>query len=138
MKIGFATGLRDLYRHMSKARRRQLRTLMWLMLLGALADLATIGAVIPFLILLADPAPAQSLGWAEQIFEATGASTAAQRGTVAALAFGALAIIAGLVRLRGLGVEQKHVRDLLEFAHALEIGCGTQADHIVGHVLYAR
>ncbi|MGN6488195.1 MAG: ABC transporter ATP-binding protein [Devosia sp.] len=47
--------LRGLYRHLSPRRRAQLLALLGLMLVGALAELVTIGAVLPFLALIADP-----------------------------------------------------------------------------------
>jgi ABC-type bacteriocin/lantibiotic exporter with double-glycine peptidase domain len=48
--------VRAFYRAMSPARRRQFRLVVPIMLLGALAETVTIGAVLPFLALLADPA----------------------------------------------------------------------------------
>jgi ATP-binding cassette subfamily B protein len=46
----------DLYRTLNARRRRQFALLLLLMLLGALAELLTIGAVLPFLALIAAPA----------------------------------------------------------------------------------
>lgn len=48
----------SLYRHISSRRRRQLASLMILMLVGAVAELASLGAVLPFLTLLANPSKA--------------------------------------------------------------------------------
>ena len=53
--------LRAFYRTVSPRRRRQLRLVVAVMLLGALAEMVTIGAVLPFLALLADPARAHEL-----------------------------------------------------------------------------
>jgi ATP-binding cassette subfamily B protein len=53
--------VRAFYRTMSRGRRRQLRLVLLTMLLGALAEMVTIGAVLPFLALLADPARAAHL-----------------------------------------------------------------------------
>ena len=44
-----------LYRLLSPARRRQLMATLGLMLLGAAAEMVTIGAALPFLALVADP-----------------------------------------------------------------------------------
>lgn len=65
--------LRRLFSHLSPRRRVQLVGLSALMLLGALAELVTLGAVVPFLALLADPGRAaeypvfqravNTLGW---------------------------------------------------------------------------
>jgi ABC-type multidrug transport system fused ATPase/permease subunit len=49
------TDLARLYGHISPRRRWQLAVLLVLMMAGALAEVATLGAVIPFLALLADP-----------------------------------------------------------------------------------
>ena len=53
--------LRAFYRRMGRARRRQFRLALLIMLVGALAEMVTIGAALPFLALLADPARAALL-----------------------------------------------------------------------------
>lgn len=53
--------VRAFYQAMSRARRRQLRRVLAMMLLGALAEMITIGAVLPFLALLSDTARAAQL-----------------------------------------------------------------------------
>ena len=53
--ISARTGPRDLLRHFPRRRRWQSLVVLMLMLLGALAELLTIGAVLPFLALIADP-----------------------------------------------------------------------------------
>lgn len=53
-RIGLISGLAEIYGLMSPRRRRQLFFVFLLMLVGAAAELATIGAVIPLLSLLAD------------------------------------------------------------------------------------
>ena len=59
--------LRTLYRTMSRPRRRQLFVTMALMGLGTVAEMVTIGAVIPFIALAADPSnsaiPPMVRGW---------------------------------------------------------------------------
>ncbi|SFZ85941.1 ABC transporter transmembrane region [Devosia enhydra] len=52
---GLIDALRRLFRHLSARRRTQLALLFGLMLVGAVAELVTIGAVLPFLALIADP-----------------------------------------------------------------------------------
>jgi ATP-binding cassette, subfamily B, bacterial PglK len=47
--------LSDIYRHMSARRRVQLLLVLLLMLIGALAEMFTLGAVVPFLGLLVNP-----------------------------------------------------------------------------------
>jgi ABC-type multidrug transport system fused ATPase/permease subunit len=52
-----------LYRSLDARRRRQFALVMLLMLVGVLAELLTIGAVLPFLALIAAPAEASRLTW---------------------------------------------------------------------------
>jgi ABC-type bacteriocin/lantibiotic exporter with double-glycine peptidase domain len=69
-------GLWRLYRHLSRRRRLQLTGVFGLSVIGALAELATIGAVLPFLALMADPtltarysvvrSTLTSLGWSSE------------------------------------------------------------------------
>ena len=62
--------VRAFYRAMSPRRRRQFRLVFAIMLLGAFAEMVTIGAVLPFLALIADPARAARLpGF--RLFQAT-------------------------------------------------------------------
>lgn len=58
---GVGSALRALYRVMSPARRRHLLACIFLMFAGAFAELLTIGAVIPFLALISDPAGAADM-----------------------------------------------------------------------------
>lgn len=95
----FWTLLPELYRYLSPQRRRHLYVLMALMVLGAVAELATLGSLLPFLSLLAgvnQPARIPSL---TQLFVAAGATTTREQISVAALLFGAIAMIAGTLRL---------------------------------------
>ena len=84
---------------MSPRRRRQFYLVMALMLLGTVAELATIGAVIPFLAMLADP---QGLGLPLAIFglDLSGAGTDQSDCFGQPLIFSILAIVAGTVRLQ--------------------------------------
>src|SRR5687768_5646974 len=54
-QAGLLPSTARLYGFMSAERRRQFGVVIVLMLVGAFAELATIGAVLPFLTLLADP-----------------------------------------------------------------------------------
>jgi ATP-binding cassette, subfamily B, bacterial PglK len=54
-RAGVISALRRLFVHVSRRRRLQLIGLGALMLVGALAELVTLGAVVPFLAVLADP-----------------------------------------------------------------------------------
>ncbi|HEX8644462.1 MAG TPA: ABC transporter ATP-binding protein [Allosphingosinicella sp.] len=54
-RAGQSAALRQFYRFLSAERRRQFFLVIALMLAAAIAEMATVGAVIPFLTLLADP-----------------------------------------------------------------------------------
>jgi hypothetical protein len=65
-----ATSLRRIYLHLTPRRQRQLGLTLVLMLIGAIAELATVGAVLPFLALIADPRGASSYPLLQNIFSA--------------------------------------------------------------------
>jgi ATP-binding cassette, subfamily B, bacterial PglK len=95
----FWTLLPELYRHVSTERRRHLHLLLGLMFLGAAAELATLGSLLPFLSLLAgvdQPAAVPSLA---RLFAALGATSPREQIWVAALVFAAIALLAGAIRL---------------------------------------
>ena len=85
---------------LSPRRRRQFLVVVALMVGGALAELATIGAVIPFLSLLANPEHVQHVPLLASTFEAVGATTDGQRLLAATGLFIAFALVAGAVRLQ--------------------------------------
>ena len=89
----------ELYGFLTTQRRRHLFVLLALMLAGAIAELATIGSLFPFLSLLAgveQPARAPSLA---RIFAAVGATTPRQQVWMATALFAAIALIAGAIRV---------------------------------------
>lgn len=99
-RASLASALLDLYRAMLPRRRRQFYTVTILMLVGALAELVTVGSVVPLLTLLADPANVQSVPAAADIFAMIGASTRSEMVLAAAAIFCAAAILAALIRLQ--------------------------------------
>jgi ATP-binding cassette, subfamily B, bacterial PglK len=99
-RIGLRAGIRETYAFVSPARRRQFYLLVVLMLLGTLAELATIGSVIPLLSLLSDPSGLGRLSWATGVFDVLGASSRDERLIAATAAFCSFAIAAGILRLR--------------------------------------
>jgi len=92
-EIGLWTGLKAIYARMSPSRRRQLFIVLVLMFLGAIAELATIGAVIPFVALLA-----KTPGQAQRSF-LTAILPARHAVAIAATLFVFFAVFAGIVRL---------------------------------------
>ena len=99
-QIGLRTALFELYPRMSPERRRHFYFVLGLMTLGALVELATIGAVLPFLSLLADPAAIDRVAWVTGALDAVGAATPRDRLLAATVVFIILALIAGVARLQ--------------------------------------
>lgn len=96
-EIGAWAGLREIYARASGPRRRQLFLVLLLMLLGAAAELATIGAVIPFLALLADAGGARKHAWISAVLTQ---GHAINPLFVAAGLFILFAIFSGLIRIQ--------------------------------------
>ncbi len=90
--------LRRLYNHLSRHRRLQLLGLVLLMLGGTLAELATFGAVLPFLALLADPDKALEYPLLLQLFGLFGWRSE-DILVPATLLFGLAVMLAALVRI---------------------------------------
>ena len=99
-QVGFWSGLRELFHMLSPHRRRQFYLVLALMVAGALAELATIGAIIPFLSLLADAHRLEHVPLITAAFDALGATTGRQRLIAAAALFMVFALVAGAVRLQ--------------------------------------
>jgi ATP-binding cassette subfamily B protein len=88
--------LKEIYARMSPHRRRQLFLVLLLMLAGAVAELATIGAVMPLLALLANAANGEQHAW---LFGVPDALAGIDPLLIAATLFILFAIAAGLIRL---------------------------------------
>jgi len=94
--------LRELWRHLSRRRRLQLGVLLLVMLASGLAELVSLGAVLPFLALLSNP---QQL-WQQPLIQAlalrVGYSQPQQLVLPATTAFALAAVLAALIRLLNL------------------------------------
>lgn len=110
-EAGIVAGVKQVFRFMSPARRRQFAFVLMLMLAGAVAELVTLGAVLPFLSLLANPAHA-GVGAGARLFDILGADTYARRLAAAAALLAAAAIAAGAVRLQLAWSSQRFVYGL--------------------------
>jgi ATP-binding cassette subfamily B protein len=97
--IGVSAGLRELFGKLSRERRREFVMLVALMLVGAVAELATIGSVIPFLALLSQQAGPVQLPWLPTLFASLGPRLGIDPILAAAIVFGTFAVVAGLIRL---------------------------------------
>jgi ABC-type multidrug transport system fused ATPase/permease subunit len=129
---GFLADLRQLYGFMSPARRRKFLALLTLMLLGAAAELATIGAVVPFLSLLARSGQLH-FRMVTEVFEALGAHGRDQQLVAASVLFMSAALVAGALRLQLAWSTQNFV---LGLGHelAVEIQRRTLAQPYAYHV----
>lgn len=103
------SALREIFAHISPKRRRQLIPVLALMLLGALAELVSIGAILPFLAVIADPAQATAIAPLKPLLSALGIDTPWKIVAAAAIAFALSAVVAGGVRLLLVWVSQNFV-----------------------------
>lgn len=93
-----SSSLRRLLRQLSAQRRVQLYLLMGLMLAGAAAELVSLGAVVPFVTVLADPAKAVNQPAIRAFMEVTGTGAASLPAAIS-IAFSVLVIAAAAIRL---------------------------------------
>jgi len=93
----FSDGMVRLYHHLSAKRRAQLIGLFFLMIAGALAELATLGAILPFLALISDPSKIDKYLFLKQLFGTWGGKNAPV--FLAAVLFGVVALAAAAVRV---------------------------------------
>ena len=91
--------LLELYGHLSAERRRHLFALLTLMVLSAVAEVATVGSLLPFLSLLAGVDQPARIAPFTEIFEFAGASTPRAQTWAAAITFAVIAMIAGAIRM---------------------------------------
>lgn len=99
-RVSLSIGLREIYSHVTAKRRRQLALVLAVMFVGAFAEVATIGSVIPFLAILAQSHPSSHVPAALRPF--TSLARGLHRGSLVAAAglFAGCAIFAALIRLR--------------------------------------
>jgi len=98
--------LARLLRHLSGRRRRQLGLVFGLMILGALAEVMAIGAILPFLSLAADPGGALGLPVVGAWLAGTGLAPR-ELLILAGGGFAVMAVLAGVVRLVLVWASQK-------------------------------
>lgn len=90
--------LKSFYSHLSARRRWQLLLLIGLMLLGAVAELVSLGAVVPFVTVLADPERLGQNAFVRDLLIAAGLRVE-QLPVAVSVVFGVLVIVAALIRL---------------------------------------
>ncbi|WP_084301271.1 ABC transporter ATP-binding protein [Comamonas badia] len=89
----------SLLRHLSTKRRWQLALVLLLMVAGAFAEVSTLGAIVPFLGLLASSEFLDKAPWAANALDVFAAALGSSRLTAASIAFAGLALGAGVLRL---------------------------------------
>ncbi len=99
LNITLISAIRRLYSHLSRRRRVQLVWLLCLMLVGAVAELVTIGAVLPFLALMADPGKAMEYPLLQQVFTALGWQNPHSILLPVTLLFALVAVSSGAIRI---------------------------------------
>jgi ABC-type multidrug transport system fused ATPase/permease subunit len=85
--------------HLTPRRRRQIAILVLLMIVGAAAELASIGAVLPFLTLLADPTVTLKYPLLQEFFLALGWETDKSILLPSAVLFGVVSVCAAALRM---------------------------------------
>jgi ABC-type multidrug transport system fused ATPase/permease subunit len=97
--VQIAAKLRQLLGHLSVRRRRQFALLIALMLVSAVAEVINIGALLPFLAVLASPDVAFSNGMVRAVADLLGIHDARGLLLPMTLGFVFMAVMAGLIRL---------------------------------------
>ena len=89
----------NLWGHISRRRKKQFFLLTALIIAASLAEIISIGAVIPFLATLTEPQRIYSLAIAQPIIQFLGISNSSQLLLPLTITFGVAAIMAGVMRL---------------------------------------
>lgn len=104
-----ASLLKEVYKHLSFRRRVQLALVLVLMLAGAVAEVFTLGAVLPFLSLLADPTLASTAPKVKAVLNQLSGWLGVSPLLAAAYMFGGMAFVAAAIRLTLAWASAKYV-----------------------------
>lgn len=96
------TLLQGIWRHLTHRRRMQLRSLLMVMLLSGLAELVSLGAVLPFLALLSDPRRLWQQPFVQTLAMRVGFTSESQLVLPVSLLFAFAAVMAAFIRLSNL------------------------------------
>lgn len=91
--------LKDMWRLALRKRRGQLALILVLTFVGAIAEVLTLGALMPFLAFIADPAAVESAPIVRDVLDAVGLGTIRDHLLSLTLLFAATALFAGAVRI---------------------------------------
>ena len=108
---------REFFGHLEPRRRKQLGLLLLLMLVGSFAEIVTIGAVVPFISLMAQPESTAEFPWLQQLFAAAGWKNPDSLVLPMSIAFVAIVVVATGIRLLLVYVSNK-----LVFAIGRDVG----------------
>ncbi len=97
--VSYTTLIRRLWRHLGPRRRRQYTLLMALVLLSAVAEIVSLGAVVPFIAVLASPETLYSQPWMSEMASRFGISSPNELIAPLAIAFCVAAVAAGGFRV---------------------------------------
>lgn len=103
------SALRTLFGHLTSRRRKQLVLVLLLMLGGAVAELMALGAIMPFLTLMANPGSASSLPFLKDLVSALGWKNPDSLLLPATLLFVFAALFAGAFRILMIWASQKFI-----------------------------
>jgi ABC-type multidrug transport system fused ATPase/permease subunit len=101
--------LREVFAHVSAKQRRRLGPVLALMLAGALAELISIGAILPFLAIIANPEAVLAASPLQDTLSALGLDTRIELTIATTVAFALSAVLAGAVRLLLVWTSQRYV-----------------------------
>ena len=101
--------LRQLHHYMSPKRKRQLLWVLFLMFCGAGAEMFTLGAVVPLLALLLNPASLDHHAWAIGLLTPLSAVLGSSLVTAASVLFAAGAVVAAALRVVLTWASQRYV-----------------------------
>lgn len=94
--------LREICRHLSRRRRKQLTVLLVVMLASGVAELVSLGAVLPFLAVLSSPEQLWQQPFIQYLALRAGYSQPQQLVLPATVAFAMAAVVAALIRILNL------------------------------------
>ena len=99
--------LRKLWGHLTSRRRLQIFLLLWIMLASGLAEMVSLGAVLPFLAVLTNPDELWQQPLTQSFAQLFGMSQSHQLVVPAVVAFTAAAVLAAIIRLLNLRLNSR-------------------------------
>jgi ATP-binding cassette, subfamily B, bacterial PglK len=129
--MSLSTAMLLLFRHFSPARRRAFAPLMVLMLAGAVAEVVTIGAIVPFLAIIAAPTGAPGHGVASSLLGFLGVGDPARAVYAVTGLFALAALAAAGLRLALLWASNRFV-----YGISYELGVKLYADTLLQPYAY--